>query len=353
MDGTDTRAGSGTTVISWSQVELDGLWGASATGLRRGATFAWAGDPVRVGRRADPLLLGEAEDGRDPRRRGARAVARLLGRLGLAAPDLPGHGPAGDWTLTVTDGRRAWTGTFVRVGSGRPPLLAFEGEPPPRHQELWVVSHGVAPDAADPGPGGVICFTPGTLLLTPDGVRPVEALGEGDRLQTLDDGPAEILWRAERRLSGARLHVSPHLAPIRLTEGALDRGVPDSGLLVSPDHRIVLRGARARALFGAEEVLVAARDLVDGRTVLRERGLREVAYVHLLLPRHAVVLANAVATESFHPAGAALASLTEADRERLLRRLPEPAGGPEGYGPFARRVLAGGEAAILMADRAA
>ena len=160
----------------------------------------------------------------------------------------------------------------------------------------------ILPDSTD----GVICFTPGTMILTDDGARPVESLTEGSHIQTKDNGCQEVIWVGRRRISGARLHAMPHLAPVRLREGALDKGVPDAGLLVSPDHRLVLRGARARALFNTDEVLVAARDLVNDSTIHRDRTLREVTYIHLLLPNHEIVFANAVETDSFHPASVAL-----------------------------------------------
>ena len=53
-----------------------------------------------------------------------------------------------------------------------------------------------------------------------------------------------------------------------------------------------------------------ARDLVDEpRRGARPCMLPQVTYVHLLLPRHEVVFANGLETESFHPAGEALDSV--------------------------------------------
>ena len=115
---------------------------------------------------------------------------------------------------------------------------------------------------------GVICFTPGTLIDTPAGPRPVEALRPGDRVLTRDDGAQELLWVGSRRMSGARLYALPHLRPVRL--GAVRLGAvrlragafgllrPAADLLVSPQHRLLVRGAAARALFNEPEVLVQA-----------------------------------------------------------------------------------------------
>ncbi|MCP4821239.1 MAG: hemolysin-type calcium-binding protein, partial [Shimia sp.] len=95
-----------------------------------------------------------------------------------------------------------------------------------------------------------------------------------------------------------------------------------------------------------------ARDLVNGSTVAVDHALREVTYVHLLLPGHEILWANGVESESFHPASASMASLADADRARLLEMLPELEYNPHEYGPYARRNLSASEAAILMHDAA-
>ncbi len=346
----------GTFVISWSQTELDGQWAAPLSTLRVGTAWSWTGEAVRVDGPAGVLTLGEAAGMTDMRRRAAASVRRLLGavaantaRLDTIDIDMPPR----ETGFTVTDGETTWTLTLIETGPGKPPLAMAVGSMPPRHVDLWVVSHTIETlhrEARGDASGGVICFTPGTMILTGDGPRAVESLAEGDRVQTKDDGCAEILWIGARRVTGARLYAMPHLTPIRLREGALDRGVPDAGLLVSPDHRVMLRGPRARALFNTDEVLVAARDLVNDRSIVVDRAVREVTYIHMLLPSHQVVFANAVETESFHPASAALATMEDGQVAQILERLPDFAGDPQTYGSYARRVLSQSEAAILRHD---
>ncbi len=80
--------------------------------------------------------------------------------------------------------------------------------------------------------------------------------------------------------------------------------------------------------------------------------MSEVTYLNLLLGRHAILFANGMECESFHPAAAALSHLAEQDRARLAERWPALAGNPRSYGPFARRRLDPGEAAILAASAA-
>jgi len=153
-------------------------------------------------------------------------------------------------------------------------------------------------------------------------------------------------------MSGARLYAMPGLRPVRLRAGALGVDRPDSELLVSPEHRLLIKGNVARALFNTPEVLVMARDLVNDHSVTIDQALREVTYIHLLLPRHQIVWANGVETESFHPASAALSTLDDGDRKRLLAFNAAFEVEPNLYGAYARRCLNGPEAALLAHEAA-
>lgn len=199
----------------------------------------------------------------------------------------------------------------------------------------------------------MICFTPGTVIRTVDGKRLIENLTPGDFIATKDNGPQEILWKGTRRMSGARLHAMPHLRPVRITAGAMGLGRPDDDLLVSPQHRMLIKGAAARALFNTDEVLVAAEDLVNDTSILVDQSVREVTYVHILLAQHQVIWANGLETESFHPSNTALETVEPGQRGRLLELLPGLEINPHVYGDYARRNLSGSEAAILRHDLAA
>lgn len=350
----------GTFVISWAQTEIDGAAAAPASALAIGSCWRWGGEAVCVDGPRGLLLLGRAEGEAEVRLRAAKMVRRLLGAaleeaplpedpLQAALPELP------DQSFTVTDGHAAWVVTLVEVATGGARLLMFSGGVPPRGADLWVVEVGLdtRPEPARLPPPGVICFTPGTLIDTPDGPRPVEALRPGDRVLTRDDGAQELLWIGSRRMTGARLHALPHLCPVRIRAGAFGIGRPTGDLIVSPQHRVLIRGPQARALFNEAEVLVQACDLVNGGSVRVEQGLAGLHYIHLLFARHQVIRANGMESESFHPASTALEMISEPQRAGLLALLPEIATDPLGYGAFARRALSGSEAAILRHDLAA
>ncbi|WP_040650521.1 Hint domain-containing protein [Roseovarius sp. 217] len=348
----------GTFVISWSQTELDGVSAAPVQSLSVGHTWSWRGDAVRVDGPNELLRLDMAEGETVNRKRAARMVRRLVGAALSNTRDL-GQGdmdePLMDLGFVITDGTRSYTVTVIEVGIGASPLLMFHDDIPPRERDMWVVHHsleGMRGASTGPASGGVICFTPGTRIETPEGPRLVEELREGDHVQTRDNGAEQIQWIGSRRMTGARLFAMPRLRPIRLKAGALGMGRPDAELLVSPEHRMLVRGDVARALFNTPEVLVMARDLVNNDTVTVDLGSREVTYIHLLLPHHQIIWANGVETESFHPASAALSTLDDADRARLLAINRNLEYEPHLYGGFARRCLNGSEAAILAHEAA-
>lgn len=344
----------GTFVISWSQTEVDGLKAAPAECLATGASWRWSGTAVRVDGPQGVLILDGAEGQAELRTKAARAVRRLIGAaVGGMAPAADPDDGAEDG-FTVTDGRASWTVTVIEVAGTGARLLIFAGESPPAETDLWIVRvarRGVG--AAVRPEGGVICFTPGTVIRTAAGQRTIETLRPGDRILTKDNGAQEVLWTGSRRMSGARLHVMPHLRPIRFRMGAMGIGRPDRDLLVSPRHRMLVRGPAARALFNASEVLVAAEDLVNGAAIAVDHLLREVTYIHVLLERHQIVWANGLETESFHPGQAAISDLDPRARAGLLELVPGADADPDAYGAPARRNLTGAEAAILRHDIAA
>lgn len=348
----------GAFVISWSQTELDGLEAAPLDALTTGAAWSWRGDPVRVDGPTEVLRLEQADGEASIRRRAARMVRRLVGAAVQNTSDLNAVSvdePLMDSRFVVTDGAQSYTVTLIETGTRSRPLLMFLNELPPRNTDLWVVHRTLSADLRAPGDptmGGVICFTPGTRIETPDGPRMVEDLREGDRVQTRDSGAQDILWIGRRRMTGARLFVMPHLRPVRIRTGALGIERPDQELLVSPEHRMLVRGPAARALFNTPEVLVPARDLINGGNIAVDLAVREVNYIHLLLPTHQILWANGVETESFHPANTALSTLSDDDRSRLLAQMPDLEHDPHLYGSYARRNLSASEAAILLHEAA-
>ena len=338
---------AGAHIVPWSQTLVDGMAGAPVGRIEVGASWAWSGDALALNVSDDTSRMHDVSQA------ALRSVRRLFG------PGVRGVGPQLDTgserKFTVSDGHRRYTATLIEVAEIARPILLFCDGLPPADQRLRIVDctgAAASVNTLTDQPTGVICFTTGTMLLTPDGPRRVEDLAEGDRVQTKDDGAQEILWVGSRRMSGARLHAMPELRPVRLRSGAINGDCPDPDLVVSPQHRIVLKGDIARALFGTPEVLVTARDLLDDRGILIDRSLAEVTYVHFLLPRHQIVWANGVETESFHPASTDLQTISDDQRARLLSEVPGIDADPHSYGAAARKPLSAEEAAIFGGETA-
>ncbi|WP_324753452.1 Hint domain-containing protein [Roseovarius sp. Pro17] len=348
----------GTRFIPLSQTKVDGFQPDAVEQIAVGATWRWHGQPVRVDGPSEMLRLENTDGYGISRKDAARIVRRFAGATvnetgDLSAVELDNALP--DSSFVVTNGTQSYTVSVIELGTGAPPLLMFIDVLPPQDTEMWVVHHTLeGPQTASTGPatGGVICFTPGTRIDTPDGPKLVEELREGDHVQTKDSGAEEIQWIGSRRMTGARLFAMPKLRPIRIRAGALGGKRPDEELLVSPEHRMLVQGDVARTLFNTPEVLISAKDLVNSDTIKVDLAVREVTYIHLLLPSHQILWANGVETESFHPASVALSTLDEADRLRLLARYPARELEPHIYGGFARRSLSGPEAAILAREAA-
>jgi lipopolysaccharide export system protein LptA len=136
------------------------------------------------------------------------------------------------------------------------------------------------------------CFLAGTRLLTARGPVAVEDLRAGERMVTHDGALLPAAWIGQRALD-ARTHPRPdEIAPIRIAAGAVAPGIPAHDVLLSPDHAVFLDG-----------VLVAARQLVNGTTIAQDHAIRAIRYFHVQLPRHAVLLAEGLAAESYLDTG--------------------------------------------------
>ncbi len=186
----------------------------------------------------------------------------------------------------------------------------------------------------------IICFTPGTNILTDQGERPVETLRAGDLVMTKDEGLQPIRWIGNRTVPA-----HDHLAPVAVTSDVLPEA--KRTLLVSPQHRFLMSDWRAELLFGEREVLVSALHMVDDERAFRlPRSI--VTYVHLMLDRHQIIYAEGVETESFHAADSGVAGLGDDEREDMFTEFPDLREDLANYGPTARRCLKRHEAAALL-----
>ncbi|SFA90218.1 Hint domain-containing protein [Poseidonocella pacifica] len=168
---------------------------------------------------------------------------------------------------------------------------------------------------------GPACFVAGTLIDTPDGRVLVEDLCAGDAVTTVDGTAETLIWAGESAVPGVRA-----LAPVRFEAGAIGNERP---LLVSPQHRMLVKGARAELLFGEPEVLVAAVHLVNDKTVRRVE-MDTVRYVHLMCDAPVILCSEGTLSESFNPGADWLEgdAALRAELEILFPDLPLGDGAP-------------------------
>ncbi len=191
------------------------------------------------------------------------------------------------------------------------------------------------------------CFTPGTLIATPEGARPVELLQAGDKVLTRDNGLQEIRWIGSKRVGGRDLAAAPHLNPVLIQKGALGNGLPERDMRVSPNHRVLVASDRTALYFEDREVLVAAKHLVNHRGV-HELQSTGITYIHFLCDRHEVVLSDGAWTETFQPGDRSLKGIGNAQRTEILALFPQLATrqGVRRF-PSARKILSQSEAGHL------
>jgi hypothetical protein len=136
--------------------------------------------------------------------------------------------------------------------------------------------------------GAAQCYRRGTRILTDRGEVAVENLRVGERVRTVLGGSsAPIIWIGQREVD-CRRHPKPwRVWPVRVADSAFGPGRPRGEMFLSPDHAVYVN-----------EVLIPIRHLINGSTIVQV-GVDKVAYFHIELPEHDVVLAQGLPTESF------------------------------------------------------
>jgi hypothetical protein len=136
------------------------------------------------------------------------------------------------------------------------------------------------------------CFVAGTRIATPRGEVPVENLRNGDIVITHDGAYRPIRWLGHRHIDLSKHSDPSRVRPVRIRAGAIAPGQPLRDLLVSPDHAIFREG-----------VLIPARLLINGASIVTEAGGASVMYYHIELDRHAILFADGLPAESYLDTG--------------------------------------------------
>ncbi len=259
---------------------------------------------------------------------------------------------AGTLTITQINGVNVMSGDTIMLKTGQKVTvnsdgtLTLKGDGDAEDFNFtYTVDNGQISDTGIVNVGSIPCFVAGTMIATPDGDRAVETLRPGDLVMTHDDGPQPLRWTGQRTMRALG-----DFAPVHVRAGTYGQ---HADLIVSPEHRILVRDPVAELLFGDTEVLVAAKYLVNDQSVRRRVG-GFVTYVHLMFDKHQVIYSEGLATESFLP-GPQTTDIFEQDIvDEICALFPEldPRTGA-GYSPSARRTLRRYEANLFASAQAA
>lgn len=139
------------------------------------------------------------------------------------------------------------------------------------------------------------CFRAGTRIRTVQGEVAVEDLRLGQAVSARgrngETAARPIVWIGHRTVD-CRRHPRPDVVwPVRVRAGAFGVGQPVRDLWLSPDHAVLVDG-----------VLIPIKHLINGATIGQVQ-MDQVAYYHVELDRHAVLLADGLPCESFLDTG--------------------------------------------------
>ncbi|MGJ8514029.1 Hint domain-containing protein [Carnimonas bestiolae] len=134
------------------------------------------------------------------------------------------------------------------------------------------------------------CFTEGTLISTPNGDVKIEALKEGDLVNTLS-GPQPLKWIGQRTLTNMASWSDKEKRnnyPVHICAHALGAGIPSQDVTFSAWHHVYVNGVLARAM-----------DLINGMTIYQQQKIDQIKYFHLELDEFDVIMAHGVYSESY------------------------------------------------------
>jgi Hint domain len=147
----------------------------------------------------------------------------------------------------------------------------------------------VRPTPVPPGP--VECFAAGTRIAIRRGSVAVEELHVGDLVMTVSGRLQPIQWMGRRTVKCRRHPAADRVQPVRIAPHAFGENRPRRPLLLSPDHSVFVEG-----------VLIPVRFLINGTTVA-QLDVATISYYHMELPRHDVVLAEGLPSETYLETG--------------------------------------------------
>ncbi len=220
-------------------------------------------------------------------------------------------------TFMAPDGGRAEL-VLIALGDSTHVFLPLSPLDPVTEYTAIAASH-------DPGPVRLsnitsVAFTRGTRITMADGTqRPVEQLFPGDLVLTRGNGPQPL-----RHLIARTVRATGAFAPVAIPKGTLGNA---NDLVLSQHQRLFIYQRGPNRITDRAELLVRARDLVDGENVtIRKGGYAD--YVSLVFDQHEVIYAECIPAESLLVNDTTRRDLPEDALEALHAALPDIAQAP-------------------------
>jgi hypothetical protein len=114
------------------------------------------------------------------------------------------------------------------------------------------------------------------------GRNPVEYLSPGHKVVTRDPGAVTLLFTFVHRISAQA---------VTTKAGSVEHTRPDHNVIIPAEQNILVRGWRARSMFGKAQTIVQAEDLIDGEFIT-DMGARDLHLMHLTFGKQHVIYAE-------------------------------------------------------------
>lgn len=163
-------------------------------------------------------------------------------------------------------------------------------------------------------------FARGTLVMTAQGEVAVEDLQPGDMVCTSSGEAAQLIWIGSSSFVPAE--TGRRMPLVRIMPDSFGQSRPSSFLTVGPAARVLHTPHRLRGEAGGTRLLTPVREFVDGVNVIEVVPPTPVRLFHLCLTRHAVIQANGIEMETFHPGVNATRTVAHSLRDRFLGMFP-------------------------------
>ncbi|MFK7870220.1 MAG: Hint domain-containing protein [Roseobacter sp.] len=142
-------------------------------------------------------------------------------------------------------------------------------------------------------------FARGTLLQTEEALIAIEDVLPGDRLITADGRTETVLWIGKMRYTAQNDVMRKPL--VRVLPDAFGPNRPENNTILGPYARLLYPAPGVAKKTDVCSVTTPASAFLDNGTVVEALPPTEVQLYHLILGRHAAVIAGGIAVETYHP----------------------------------------------------